>query len=321
MDVLIKLDYLYVLVGLVLLIVAGLTLSDRTNPKRITSGFFWGVYGLIFLLGDFIPPLIVGVLVVAMALIAGTNGVSAGNTNMPSLESLKERASRLKNKLFIPALAIPFFTIICAVVLKNAHFGTLRLFPEKSETLVGLGVASVIALGLACWITRETPMQAMKESRRLLEAMGWAVILPQLLAVLGIIFTDAGVGTAIAQLTTDYLAVDNRLIAVAAYCFGMAIFTMIMGNAFAAFPVITAGIGLPILMLQHQGNPAVICAIGMFSGYCGTLMTPMAANFNIIPVALLELEDKNAVIKAQIGTAIPLLIVNVILMYVLAFSF
>lgn len=321
MDVLIKLDYLYVLVGLVLLIVAGLTLSDRTNPKRITSGFFWGVYGLIFLLGDFIPPLIVGVLVVAMTLIAGINGVGAGNTNMPTLGSLEERAARLKNKLFIPALAIPFFTIICAVVLKNVYFGTVRLFPERSETLVGLGVASVLALGLACWITRETPMQAIKESRRLLEAMGWAVILPQLLAVLGIIFTDAGVGTAIAQLTTDYLAVDNRLIAVIAYCFGMAIFTMIMGNAFAAFPVITAGIGIPILMLQHQGNPAVICAIGMFSGYCGTLMTPMAANFNIIPVALLELEDKNAVIKAQVGTAVPLLIVNVILLYVLAFSF
>ena len=162
-------------------------------------------------------------------------------------------------------------------------------------------------------------MQSMKESRRLFEAMGWAVVLPQLLAVLGIIFTDAGVGKAIAELTTNYLAVDHRLIAVAAYCVGMAVFTMIMGNAFAAFPVITAGIGLPILIMQHHANPAIVCAIGMFSGYCGTLMTPMAANFNIIPAALLELEDKNAVIKAQVWTALPLLAANVVLMYVLAF--
>lgn len=319
MESLIKMDYLYWLVGIILLITSALTLSDSTNPKRLSSGFFWGAYGLIFLIGNFIPPLFVGLLVVIMGVIAGINGVAAGKVDMPSVTALQERAARLKNRLFIPALAIPFFTIICAVVLKNVHFGTLRLFPDKNETLAGLGVASIIALGLACWITRETPMQSMKESRRLLDAMGWAVVLPQLLAVLGIIFTDAGVGKAIAQITTDFLAVDNRFIAVAAYCVGMAVFTMIMGNAFAAFPVITAGIGLPILILQHHANPAVVCAIGMFSGYCGTLMTPMAANFNIIPSALLELEDKNAVIKAQIGTALPLLAVNVLLMYVLAF--
>ena len=49
-----------------------------------------------------------------------------------------------------------------------------------------------------------------------------------------------------------------------------------------------------------------MAAIGMFSGYCGTLMTPMAANFNIVPAALLELPDKNAVIKVQVPTALTL---------------
>ena len=44
-----------------------------------------------------------------------------------------------------------------------------------------------------------------------------------------------------------------------------------------------------------------MAAIGMLSGFCGTLMTPMAANFNIVPAALLELADRNAVIKAQIA--------------------
>jgi uncharacterized membrane protein len=80
----------------------------------------------------------------------------------------------------------------------------------------------------------------------------------------------------------------------------MALFTMVMGNAFAAFPVMTAGIGL-------------------LSGFCGTLMTPMAANFNIVPVALLELPDEYAVIRAQIPTALVLLAANVGLMYLLAF--
>jgi uncharacterized membrane protein len=57
----------------------------------------------------------------------------------------------------------------------------------------------------------------------------------------------------------------------------------------------------------------------MFSGYCGTLMTPMAANFNMVPVALLELPDKNAVIKVQVPTALSLLVVNILLLNYLMF--
>ena len=77
--------------------------------------------------------------------------------------------------------------------------------------------------------------------------------------------------------------------------------------------------GIPILVGVYHANPAVMAAIGMFSAYCGTLMTPMAANFNIVPAALLELKDRNGVIKAQIGTALPLLGVNILLIYWLAF--
>jgi uncharacterized membrane protein len=57
----------------------------------------------------------------------------------------------------------------------------------------------------------------------------------------------------------------------------------------------------------------------MLSGFCGTLVTPMAANFNIVPAALLELTDRNAVIKAQLPTAAILLIANTVLMYVFVF--
>jgi len=88
-----------------------------------------------------------------------------------------------------------------------------------------------------------------------------------------------------------------------------------MGNGFAAFPVMTGGVGVPILVGVHHANPAIMVAIGMFSGYCGTLLTPMAANFNIIPAALLELPDKNAVIKVQVPTALGILVANIILLY------
>jgi len=80
-----------------------------------------------------------------------------------------------------------------------------------------------------------------------------------------------------------------------------------------------AGIGVPVLIGAFSGDPIRIAAIGMLAGFCGTLMTPMAANFNLVPAALLELKDQNAVIKAQIPTAIPLLLANIALIYFLAF--
>ena len=168
-------------------------------------------------------------------------------------------------------------------------------------------------------------MAPVQEGRRLMDSIGWAALLPQMLASLGAIFLMTDVGGVVGQLVTTWIPMDARLTAVAVYCLGMAGFTMIMGNAFAAFPVMTAAVGLPIVVGQFGGNPAIVCAIGMLAGFCGTLMTPMAANFNVVPANLLELPDRNAalngVIRAQIPTALMMLVVNIILMQFLAFRF
>ena len=103
------------------------------------------------------------------------------------------------------------------------------------------------------------------------------------LAMLGLLFNEAGVGTAVAHVTTTYINLDFKLVAVMVYVLGMALFTVIMGNGFAAFPVMTGGVGVPVLVGIYGGNPAVMAAIGMFCGYCGTLMTPMAANGSALP--------------------------------------
>ena len=39
----------------------------------------------------------------------------------------------------------------------------------------------------------------------------------------------------------------------------------------------------------------------------------------VVPAALLEMIDKNGVIRAQVMTAVPMLIINILLMYFLAF--
>jgi uncharacterized membrane protein len=156
-----------------------------------------------------------------------------------------------------------------------------------------------------------------------MDTIGWAAILPQMLASLGAVFALAGVGDAVGHVASDWLPLGNAIAAVAAYCIGMALFTAIMGNAFAAFPVMTAAIGLPLVVHKFGGDVVIMSAIGMLSGFCGTLMTPMAANFNVVPANLLELPDRdapfNAVIRTQVPTALPLLAANILLMWWLAF--
>jgi uncharacterized membrane protein len=129
----------------------------------------------------------------------------------------------------------------------------------------------------------------------------------------------AGVGKVVAGLAERWIPLGSPLVAVVTYTVGMALFTMIMGNAFAAFPVMTAGIGLPLIVARFGGDVVVMASVGMLSGFCGTLMTPMAANYNIVPAVLLELPDEYAVIKAQIPTALILLTVNTFIMYLFVY--
>lgn len=317
MSALLQLDLFILLAGAALLLVAVLTWRDRSNPRRHASGLFWVLYATIYLAGDRLPPALSGLVVVALALLGGLNLVGAGRHQQREPAAREASAARLGNRIFLPVLAISALAVLGSLTLKDVHLGGLLLIESQHLTLVCVGLGALVGLSIALWMTRERPMQAMHETRRLLEMMGPVVILPQLLATLGLLFADAGVGKAVAALAANLLPMDNAWLAVAAYALGMALFTIVMGNAFAAFPVMTAGIGIPFLLGTHHGNPAVMAAIGMFCGYCGTLMTPMAANFNIIPAALLELKDRNAVIRAQWPTALVVLAVNIVLLKLL----
>lgn len=313
----IKLEHFYIVLGLMLVVAAVMALRDRHNPRRYSTSLFWALYAVVYLAGEQLPPAVAGLVMVSMALIAGFGGVSLGKYGTLTKEERASSAQKLGNRLFIPALIIPAVTMIGVTLLKDVSVGGMPLLETGHITIVSLGIASLLAVAAACWLTRSTPVQGMREWRRLADSMGWAIVLPHMLAVLGLLFAEAGVGKAVAHIATAYIPMESKFVAVAVFCLGMALFTIIMGNGFAAFPVMAGGVGIPILIGVFGANPAVMAAIGMFSAYCGTLMTPMAANFNIVPAALLELPDKNAVIKAQIPTAVPLLLANILLLYFL----
>jgi len=315
----ITLQWIYWLAGIYFGWIAVSSMRDAHNPRRHSTGLFWALLAVAFLIGERLPPVAMGCIAIALAALAGFGGLRAGRYAQSSPEEKRSEARRLGHRLFLPALLIPLITVLLAVVLKDVEVQGNRLLGSEQTTIIALGIACLVAISAACWLTRQSPASAIEQSRRLLDAIGWAALLPLLLAALGSVFAASGVGSAVAELVTRAIPIDNRFAVVLAYALGMAGFTMIMGNAFAAFPVMTAGIGLPLLVTLHGADAASMAAIGMLAGYCGTLMTPMAANFNIVPAALLELRDPNAVIRAQIGTAVPLLACNILLMYFIIF--
>lgn len=315
----ITLTYVYWLLGAYLAALAWRGWRDRGNPRRHTTALFWGLVSFLLFAAEHLPPKLVGAIVVLLAMLAGFGGLRMGRYQQSSAEEKHSEAQRLGNRLFWPALLIPAVTLIGAMGLKRLSWNGTPLIESANVTLVSLAIACVVALAAACRLTRQTPWSSVEQSRRLVDSIGWAALLPLLLASLGSVFEAGGVGQATAAVVRSVIPVDNPFVVVVAYALGMALFTIIMGNAFAAFPVMTGGIALPLLVQQHGAEAASLAAIGMLSGYCGTLMTPMAANFNLVPAALLELKDPYGVIRAQWPTGALLLACNVLLMYWIAF--
>jgi uncharacterized membrane protein len=310
----IGLPLVYLLAGLMFAAFAGLSAVDRENPKRFGNAAFWGLFSLSFLFGDHFGNLGNGFLALALALIAGTGRLGVGSPATTSPAERESLAATYGARLFVPALVIPVLVLIGSLTLKHLSF-----VDPKQATLISLALAALVAAILAKVMFRQPASAPLQEGRRLMDLVGWAALLPQMLAALGAVFAVAGVGKTIGELAVQLTPVDSRFAVVVAYCLGMAVFTVMMGNAFAAFPVMTGGIALPLVIGRFGGDPAVVCAIGMLSGFCGTLLTPLAANFNLVPAALLQLKDRYAVIRAQAPTAVLMLIVNVVLMNALAF--
>ncbi|MBC7986451.1 MAG: DUF979 domain-containing protein [Sphingomonadaceae bacterium] len=315
----ITLAWLYILAGVVFTLWSIRSALDATNPKRFGNATFWGLLAFSFFFGDYLSDLGNGLLVLALVGIAGFGLLGRSNPPTTSIEERQALSERLGNRLFLPALIIPITAFAGTMLYNYTAFGASGLFEASRVTLILLGLGVLIALAVCMAWLRPPLLAPIDEGRRLMDSIGWAAVLPQMLAALGAVFALAGVGEIIGGLAGAVIPEGNVFVAVAIYAVGMAAFTMVMGNAFAAFPVMAAAIGVPILIQGHGGNAAVIGAIGMLAGFCGTLMTPMAANFNIVPAALLELRSQYGVIRMQIGTAIPLFVCNLLLIYLLAF--
>ncbi len=299
------LTIIYAIIGLVCISLSVFALRSNEQQAKVGTALFWSILGIIFIFGDWIPANIVGVLIIAMAVLSATKQVKVGSFKTSSEQFKLEKNKKIGNKLFVPALVL---AVLAFVIAQFTNLGSYN----------AIGLSGIGALIVMFFISKSNVKEANDESIRLLSQVGPTAILPQILAALGTLFTVAGVGDVIAGGVSQVIPEGNIWLGVIAYCVGMVVFTAVMGNAFAAFSVITAGIGVPFVFALGA-NPLIAGALALTAGFCGTLLTPMAANFNIVPASILELKNQYGVIKAQAPFAIIMLIIHIILMRFLAF--
>lgn len=297
------LEVLYIIMGLVLIYTGFRNINDKRNPHRYGSAFFWIILGVVIAGGRWIPALVNGILIFAMTIPAIAQKVSKGESRLPSKQYMEKMSDKLGMKIFIPALSIGVLAILFALF-------------TKLGALVGVGVGVFVAMLILMFFSRDNrPTTFLDDAADMLGTVGPLSMLPMLLASLGAVFTSAGVGTVISNAVGTIVPEGNVDVGIIIYALGMVIFTIIMGNAFAAITVMTVGIGAPFVFSQGA-NPALIGMVALTCGFCGTLLTPMAANFNIVPVAMLEMKDKYGVIKNQLFVAIFMLVFQIVYMIV-----
>lgn len=293
---------MYILSGLFSMYCGVRAWMVKANKHYIPTGCFWFALGIVVAFGQWLPAIASGIIVAIVSVPAALSMVKRGNLESATKEEQQKNFKKIGMKIFIPAFGAGVFSILISVFLS----GWSSLLGSLFATIVGV-------ILLVIWNRENKAMTFLEEGRRFLDMTGPTYIMPLLLTCLGAVFTEAGVGDAFSNLFGAIIPANNVYIGIIAYAVGMALFTIIMGNAFAAITVMTVGIGVPFV-INLGANPLYMVTLAMTCGYCGTLLTPMAANFNIVPGIYLEVKNKYSIIKMQVIPSILMLVFQIIYM-------
>ena len=300
-------EIIYFIIGLLCIYCGVKNLKDKENPEPLGTFIFWAVLGVVLALGRWLPSLVSGILVVVMCIPAILKKVKKGAVSAATKAETEATYEKIGMKIFVPTLSIGVLAVVCAITGMGIGLSALN----------GVALGVLVAIILLMIMNRDNkPSTFLNDSERMLSTVGPLSMLPMLLACLGSVFTTAGVGDVISDLVSHIIPEGNVNAGIVVYAIGMMLFTMIMGNAYAAITVMTVGIGYPFV-LAHGANPVVIGMLALTCGFCGTLCTPMAANFNTVPVALLDMKKPMGVIKNQVPVAIIMMVVQIVMMILL----
>ena len=157
--------------------------------------------------------------------------------------------------MFLPILVVLFTAVAGTLLYLYTPLNASGLFEPNRETFILLCLGVLLALALIFAWLRPPPLAPLQEGRRLIDAVGWAAVLPHDACGpgAGARATPAS-ATTIGSSSSRVIPEGSVLPAVVAFGLGMALFTILTGNAFAAFPVMATAIGVPLLIQAYGGD-------------------------------------------------------------------
>jgi len=308
-------SFAYNMVGLLFAIYSLISLANKKNSikKRILQFLFWGVYAGTYVLPGKVSDFEMGAAVFVLVFISLSGAFNTDKKNTVETDTVK--VNSLGGYIFIPAISVPLVMALGVIISKELQF-----IVRGSETLVMLSISTCLVFFISTVVFRDNPISTFGRSEKIMESIGINVLLPQMLAMLGGVVLTFGMGDSVTQLISQHSQHIGKNSIIVIYSVGMLLLSMAMGNAFAAFPIMTAGIGMPFIINNYGGDPAILCVLGMLCGFCGTMLTPIAANFNLLPAMLLGIERKGLIIKEQLITALVVFLFNILFMVVFIYK-
>ena len=200
------LEFAYYIAG-VIFFLSAFYVYRSDSKTRLGATIFWSLLGVIFAFGSYLPPFIVGVLLVVMAILTVTKQVTTPSLHTVSDAVKEERAKRYGLWIFLPSLTLALVAVLLVYNVKGLG--------GQAPLVIG----GLISLAVALIMLRPKPKEVYDGTTQMTLQMGVTIILPQLLAALGVIFTKAQVGTLISTAVASVVPAENRLLGVVAYVF------------------------------------------------------------------------------------------------------
>ncbi|MDZ5010143.1 DUF979 family protein, partial [Clostridium perfringens] len=129
----ILLEIFYIIVGLFFILTMMFTLKDKNHKTKYGTALFWGILGVIFILGKYIPSVVTGFLIVIIGILAAFNQINIGSVKELDSTFANLKANEIGIKIFIPSL------IIALVALIIAQFTSI-------SGVAAVGISAIVAL-------------------------------------------------------------------------------------------------------------------------------------------------------------------------------
>jgi uncharacterized membrane protein len=139
-------QHVFYLIGAMFAAYALLSLTDRTNSKRLGNAAFWGLLAVSLIAGSWIGDFANGLIVLALAGIASAKLLGRGEPEA-SEEQRTANGERYGDKLFLPILIVLLTAVAGTLLfLYVPPLAELGWFEAKRETLVLLCAGVLLAL-------------------------------------------------------------------------------------------------------------------------------------------------------------------------------